>query len=574
MKARSLFLILLVILSGGASSNASAVQPDDVEVWSGPCESRKDAILSHGMGFKYQDHFYVVTSHHRVYNGNESQGVCHWITSEQMDYKSAPAHLLAWDWGAGLALLEGPAPNHWVPERTPPAKIPTNLSLGVPYASSPALAVNEVSDRHYIPVLPGHYVVELSEAENYPADVGMPIHQGGPGLFPPWVGILSHQYIAMTPGRGSQVETWDFAAKHIESHLLMIPGAAVDGFLDRYFQDPKNWKPTIQATLEDQVQGRSRVSVSGLSFEEECGPSRGWLEDLKSSDSAGCSPAGGATGTGPMGGGEGHGMGGGEGHGMGGGQEPVRTSGPGGIGAGCGKREAPSTGIGGPQGRGLGGGAGSPMGGSSEEASCRIRVYRNAFGTALVPNPTLWPERAIKLFDELKVKLKSGGTALLPFAYDRDGHRAILPHRYYSLQHFFRQLEFDRKDVIMLDDTAWAAQSPSPLLTELRTSSLQLADTLPKTPFMDVRTSAVLLSRVQTTLAVTASESWKIVFPSDLDDFIASPDERSDWVYALPLGRYPGCGGPCIDVELLKKYMAGLTHVRDTLDSLQKTGAK
>jgi hypothetical protein len=380
-----------------------------------PLPEGPGTLYSQGYAFLHQGKGYVLTSHHRVYNGGSEAGVCHSLT-----YESAyPMRLLAWDWGAGLALFEAPrlAGMKEIPES--PLLVPDQgvaLSRNGEYGRVTAVG----SDRHHVPLLPSGRMDELDSITVASWQVGAPVFtwfDRGGGRFK---GIVSHQYVAMQPGRPSRVETWDVAPGHVESHVLMIGEADIYKFLKRYFADPAAWRPSIGVDLEDRRSGRSRVRIGGLYFEEEC--------------------------------------------------------------------------------------SGVFLNG------CQVRAYPNDFGSWKDYDESLWPERARKLFAELRRGLSQGGSALIPFAFFRDARGRIIPYSYFSLQYFFRQLSFDeRKDVVLYEGGGEN--------TSLALAADRLARVLPKDGDPSNAQAKVNLEiRLPAILTLLKSDSWRAVAASDLEE--------------------------------------------------------
>ncbi|HUP56839.1 MAG TPA: helix-turn-helix domain-containing protein, partial [Bdellovibrionota bacterium] len=277
------FIGVMMLALGLAAAAPEAAEAKPFTIWSGPCANEASQLPSMGFAFHgaYQGHpgkTYVVTSHHRVFNGNEEQGVCHFVHT---GLSTQRARLVAWDWGASLALLE--VEGDFAPEFLglegsrdyDAVKIAGNWDYGETIVGA--------SDRHLMPLLPSARVLEVVRAAVSPSRIGAPVyspHFTGPEGF---AGIISHQYVRMVPGRASSVETWDFEPEHRESHLLIIRQADIVRFINRYFRDRmgKPWRPLVGATLEDQREGRARVSVGGLIFEEDCpGPAAPGLKGI------------------------------------------------------------------------------------------------------------------------------------------------------------------------------------------------------------------------------------------------------------------------------------------------------
>jgi hypothetical protein len=489
---------LILFLASLVCAPAWAAREGTVVVFSGPCNGESSPLESRGMAVSHQGAGYVVTSHHRIFNGGREKGVCHWV-----DHTKRPAELISWDWAKGLALLKVPG----LKARPKPEKWEGDALFDVTLASGEkGEAQTKQTDRHHIPD-PGRAVLDITSFKITPELIGSPIydHEGS------WVGIVSHQYIGSMPGQGSPVLTWDFEPRHGESHVLAISAGDCWRFVDA---GAGRAAVALNVSFEDQIAGISRVSRDGLYFQEECGPSAAALLELENNPGPAQSPAA-------------------------------------------------------PVGRGVGGGFGAPIGGSTDVPSCRIRVYRDEFGTSARSGGT-GPGGDVS--SRLKPLLARGGTALIPFSVSRDVHGALVPHFFSSLQHFFRQLGSSRQVVILLDSQARAARPEDTGLAELRREVLEFSTFVPKKPGGPILASIVMFARLHMAMALLSSESWKDLKAEELDEFLYDPSKRSPWDYALPIGRYPACNGPCPDTRVLEVYLAKLKRIRELRAALERAG--
>jgi hypothetical protein len=457
----TLALSTLPSLAAPKSPPEAPASKGAVRVLSGPCEDRSHALESGGFAFAQNGKSYVVTSHHRVFNGSKADGVCHWVSRPES--KNLEAELRAWDWGQGMALLEVSGLQAYPFPRGVYGTLAANDHYQIVLAIGPGekagFDLSLQSDRHLIPALNSGTVKEIVSIKTNPSFVGAPVFsrdsEDEPGI---WLGMISHQYIAMTPGRGSSVATWDSDPDHFESHILVIAEKDIHSFLEGYFKNPAQWKPKIGASLQDQVEGHSRVTIRGLQFEEDC-------------RSVAKAP------------------------------EPRIAS------------------V-----RPTGGGQGFALGGGQEEpGNCTIRVTRNPLGSWEGFDPEDWHySRAPELIAQLRAGLETAPSATIPFSVYRNPHGTLLPRTYQNLQHFFRQLSiYDRKEVILFQDASERPLPYSPVAQDARA----LESTLPADPGDTQDPDAAKLFRFHAILKTLASGAWEEIkakegkTPGDLDEF-------------------------------------------------------
>jgi hypothetical protein len=254
----------------------------------------------------------VLTSEHVVFHA--ARGAFNSVETE--GGVTAPASLRAVDWGIGLALLEVEGDlaltakpislRSFADIPDPGAKV---ALAGFPFHSqtplidSSASVLNPRSDRHEIALLDS--MVELSLGSH--AEYGM----SGGGAFSfgtgKLVGILSHQFVELVPGRPSRIGSLEAGLTERQNHVLLISAADARVWLEKVLKNDS--VPSFVLAPEAQASGRVEVLSGGLRFVQACGPP----------PSVKAAGVGGGDGAG-IGGGEGAGIGGGDGAGIGGGE--------------------------------------------------------------------------------------------------------------------------------------------------------------------------------------------------------------------------------------------------------------
>lgn len=257
-----IFLALLFVATSGYGIDQTMV----VKVGSGLCTGNRNVLRGSGLGFNFKSKSYVLTSEHVVLHGNGD--FCHQVRNS--DIGVANAILKIAEYGNGLALLEltkfVASWNSW--DDLQPLQAVTGMEiqvLGFPYEQEELIALNHgnvltaASPRNFLPQL--NCMIETVNAHG---EFGM---SGGPVVAADnrFIGLLSHQYLSLTPGRRTLMALFSEKSQ-IENHLLIIPGDAIAKWLNLIFRSLDAALPFAVRDPKEQLAGRDVVLAMGLRF--------------------------------------------------------------------------------------------------------------------------------------------------------------------------------------------------------------------------------------------------------------------------------------------------------------------
>jgi hypothetical protein len=278
----SLLVLFVCGVSAGIPLSEAAVK-----VTSGSCSGGR-ALEGTGLRFRHLGKTFVVTSQAVALHGQA--GFCH-------DIQGHTAELRAADWGRGLALFEvtGWAPEAGLSETSdwkavaiagePVGIVGYELGEKQPTVLSAASVLLVGGNRHSIPMIAS--TVEVKGALLEAGLVGAPVEGAGGRI----LGLVSQQYLKMTPGTSTRAEEWDQKPGHQEDHVLVLPIDEVRAWVEGSLQKP--FVAPFVVDAQDQLSGVSRIAGGSLGMKLLCPL-----------------PSSGGGGGGPIGGGEGVGVGG------------------------------------------------------------------------------------------------------------------------------------------------------------------------------------------------------------------------------------------------------------------------
>jgi hypothetical protein len=307
--ANSLLVLALTLFASGAVAQAAPRSLPAVKVRS--TSDSGQALAGSGTVFAENGRTWVLTSDHVLFHSTERAR--HAIQTE--DGQSATALLRAVDWGKGLALLEVagairfkskiPALSSFASFDPAPR---TALQVGAfPHQSESLLqdsrvaVLNPRSLRHDIALLDSMIELAVDAKVEYGMSGGGAYSADGKRL----VGILSHQYVEMIPGRPSRTGEIVAGSQERQNHVFAISSVDAAKWVRGALQDTPV-PPSFVLDPDAQALGKTVVLSGRLRFEHACAPSDG------------PKGVGGGDGVG-VGGGDGVGVGGGDGVGTGGG---------------------------------------------------------------------------------------------------------------------------------------------------------------------------------------------------------------------------------------------------------------
>ena len=472
------FFLAFLVITGGAP--AAKAKPNfltsSVRTESMACTNNNaplpSELLGSGLPFQINGKAYVVSSASRFYQGvpgSTSSTYCHFVTGNGL--ARARAELLVSDWGHDLALLR-------LPDVTPDAEWPSlddlagdtgEISDPIQLAGFPSNNGNTFdtesgilflpsSDRGQIPLLDNYAEVQGAKAES--AMVGGPVVILSTGKL---IGIISREYLKITPGSSTLPYEWDAVPGHWENQLIVLPSSDIHQWVENYFTS-NNSVADFFVDPTDVQKNDSKVTSGSVSFEMACPPAS--------------SP--GSGGTGPIGGGDPVGIGGGDPVGIGGG-DPV----------GIGGRNSGATG-------------------------CAVKLS----SSGAVSTPWPYPDRQVWL-DEMTRQLHSGKSLYLGFLVSRSPRGTLSRTPIRLLSSLFHQLRDDDFTPVLF----WArglneslSDPTQSFLFEASRKAQPLAVDCYATfsdPDMQLMVRSIYLQ-----LQLLTSEQWAMVKKSDLEPLI------------------------------------------------------
>jgi len=216
------------------------------------------------------DEAFVLTSEHVVIHARNSYR----HTIENRTFGQNTAQVAAVDWGVGLALLKVSLPKELVktlpgreifsqgaPERGASVKV-----AGFPHETTNLIEtrgqiIDPQSARHAIPLL--NSMIEVLGAHGEFGMSGGPVFSDAGDSV---IGVLSHQYLEMTPGGRSRVHE-SRTGGTAQNHLLVISSDAANAFMTRYFSNRDGFRAAFVRDPDAQFAGKDAVISGELRFE-------------------------------------------------------------------------------------------------------------------------------------------------------------------------------------------------------------------------------------------------------------------------------------------------------------------
>ena len=277
MKLNCLSLSLLLF-----SSLARAAE-SDVEITSKPCTDQASAatvIHSAGTLLKAADQLYVLTSDAALYQSNN--GFCHSIFMPGLA-QVTPVRLVTADWTLGLALLKvseaGNGSKALKFETVQETALQAGDSVQIKDQAGSILVTS--SKRHSIPAI--QRVIEVVDFQVSPIFIGAGVYSGKKQF----LGIVSRQYLKVSPGKATSLQEWDRSPSHLEGQLVVIPVQAIHDWMTAVLAPGKEYLSEVRIDPEDQKQGINRIRAGKVLIEEISAAPRKSLLQKKDSENVG-----------------------------------------------------------------------------------------------------------------------------------------------------------------------------------------------------------------------------------------------------------------------------------------------
>jgi hypothetical protein len=289
MSKLSLFVVLGILFSQTLFASETA----SVKVRSYLCNDQTRLRIGSGIFVEHEGRPFVVTSSEISFT-QEDEKVCYEIFQGE---NRARATLKTKDFGMGMSLLE---PLSSLSGQSTAPLTPTTVKGGeivqitgaehgtTTLQTKKGRLLTLKSDRHSLPFI--DHLAEVIDVEVDAGFVGAPVwNKKGE-----WIGIVSSEYLKLTPGKPTYPFPWKNVSGFKQKHLLVIPTNVIAQWLEKI---ARGEKPRIETKLTDELEDKEVGYTGGIRLECLNPPAK--AEDPK----AGSFPIGGADGAG-IGGGE------------------------------------------------------------------------------------------------------------------------------------------------------------------------------------------------------------------------------------------------------------------------------
>ncbi|MBK7889322.1 MAG: hypothetical protein IPJ84_00270 [Bdellovibrionales bacterium] len=220
------------------------------------------SVTTSGVSIDWQGKQYVLTSAYSVL-GVGSQ-LCHRIITPDRAYK---AKIVRQSWIHGLALLELEAGRLPMSAQLAPINgdwpLKATLELfdvdKADFASQSVSVLSDSSSRHFIPGI--HRTAEIKGASFHSSATGAPLFSSG-GV----IGLVTHEYLKIFPGSLTRPLKWNFGAKEMSDHLVVVRAEDIVAWLSSPVADDQR----LLFSADDALANAATVSSGLLAFSEDC----------------------------------------------------------------------------------------------------------------------------------------------------------------------------------------------------------------------------------------------------------------------------------------------------------------